>query len=1065
VALFLALLSPISPAGANGDTPAVVDQLDIQGVTPPVAGATPIASIPATVQYTGTISWSSKDGQLVGNFQTETIYAATINLTPNTGFTFTGVGQDSFSVDGASYVYNSDNGSGEVLAIFKPALRDAVQSLDISFADHGSLRINDFFGESPLNETSTAVGAVKVDRIAVDSLNRIVVLASFYEDNNQETEVLDSLGTAIGTGFLNTRNITAQTGNEPGSSAAVEARRYISNNSGLPFKDWYVPAKDELSALYAQKAAIGGLNEVAIGALNANYWSSSQYSASTAWSQNFLTGTVGSKKKDRELAVRPIRSGTVDNPVVGQPGPGGGKIFYVSDTNFQCGPTLSLTCNYLEAAPANWFSISGNDPSISWSSPTGIDNHILFRLNSNGSYDTNFGDTGRSLRKFVEDFEKPYVLVTTTCLSYTETLDLEIDAQNRILILLSGSANENECGGASHNFVARYTAAGGLDLGFGDNADGVIGTLTPSTGSVPILFSDLTLDDQGRILLAIFSSGDIPEALIVRFLSDGSIDYEFGTIDEADPDRSRNGTSALVIGFSDIDEWLPYRTISIIADNSGGYIIAFIGIVSTSPSISFTQLQRLDQNGDLDLDFAGPEEFSSPDGNFIMRNFLFTDLIPDGPSGFIISGSYFDISSPEFSFATTYRFKMDGSFDTAFLDQTVNANLNPLISNSCTNVGLLKNYLSYQKSNGVVLANFCGDSGAGERFKTFSASGVFHGEYSLQLPLEEDGQLVNQLIETENGKVVVLKGSRPTQGLWAVLDAQLGIDDFITFSQPTIRRYEFLAPPTPPTPPTPTPPTPVPVAVPVPVPYIKTLTTPKLNLKDGNLICTPGTYNAGYTLDGVVQGSATALFTPSTFTYNLLINGITQISLSVTSPAATATWTLSTSTSGSLLSCSVTVSANGVTNTDKSTDNTSALSSATSTLTTDNANADAAYTMAQSANAKAYQKALVDNRANWRTEIAAIRTNYFDTVARINAQPKSAATNKKMITDKSTALKVYIAAQKKSAADYKASQPAAAAARDAANKAALDAKNTAIAKAKATYGTFIESIGYGVLIP
>ena len=63
------------------------------------------------------------------------------------------------------------------------------------------------------------------------------------------------------------------------------------------------------------------------------------------------------------------------------------------------------------------------------------------------------------------------------------------------------------------------------------------------------------------------------------------------------------------------------------------------------------------------------------------------------------------------------------------------------------------------------------------------------------------------------------------------------------------------------------------------------------------------------------------------------------------------------------------------------------------------------------------------------------------------------------------ALKVYIAAQKKSAADYKASQPAALAAREAANKAALDAKNAAIAKANATYGTFIESIGYGVLVP
>jgi hypothetical protein len=70
-----------------------------------------------------------------------------------------------------------------------------------------------------------------------------------------------------------------------------------------------------------------------------------------------------------------------------------------------------------------------------------------------------------------------------------------------------------------------------------------------------------------------------------------------------------------------------------------------------------------------------------------------------------------------------------------------------------------------------------------------------------------------------------------------------------------------------------------------------------------------------------------------------------------------------------------------------------------------------------------------------------------------------------MTADKSTALKIMIAAQKKSAADYRASKPAAAAAREAANKAALDAKTVTIAKANATYGTFIESIGYGVLIP
>jgi len=247
---------------------------------------------------------------------------------------------------------------------------------------------------------------------------------------------------------------------------------------------------------------------------------------------------------------------------------------------------------------------------------------------------------------------------------------------------------------------------------------------------------------------------------------------------------------------------------------------------------------------------------------------------------------------------------------------------------------------------------------------------------------------------------------------------------------------------------------------PTPVPYLKTLTTPKLNLKDGKLICTPGTYNAGYTLDGVVQGSATALFTPSSYTYNLLINGVTQTSLAVTSASSSNSWNVSVATSGSLIACSVAVSSNGVANTDRSSDNTSATSSALTTQATSIATANADYSALLSANSKAYQKAMVDNRATWRKQIDAIRSNYYDTLNRIKAQGGS-----KMVTDTSTALKVMIAAQKKSAADYAASKPAALAAKDAADKAALVARDVAIAKANASYGTFIESIGYGVLIP
>lgn len=42
--------------------------------------------------------------------------------------------------------------------------------------------------------------------------------------------------------------------------------------------------------------------------------------------------------------------------VLGDTGPGGGTVFYVDTNGFSCGPTLALTCKYIEYAPALWAS-------------------------------------------------------------------------------------------------------------------------------------------------------------------------------------------------------------------------------------------------------------------------------------------------------------------------------------------------------------------------------------------------------------------------------------------------------------------------------------------------------------------------------------------------------------------------------------------------------------------------------------------------------------------------------------------------------------------------------------
>ena len=62
-----------------------------------------------------------------------------------------------------------------------------------------------------------------------------------------------------------------------------------------------------------------------------------------------------------------IQSGLNTPFKVGDRGPGGGFIFYVKNAGFNCGPTWSARCNYLEVAPSGWSGAS--DPNLVWAVP------------------------------------------------------------------------------------------------------------------------------------------------------------------------------------------------------------------------------------------------------------------------------------------------------------------------------------------------------------------------------------------------------------------------------------------------------------------------------------------------------------------------------------------------------------------------------------------------------------------------------------------------------------------------------------------------------------------------
>jgi hypothetical protein len=107
-------LVPMTRVAAE-DTP--VSALDLTTlVTAPERDAMPNTAI-NELQYAGTIAWKNADGTShSGNFAPSTAYTAVISLTAKTGYTFAGVGADSFSHDGAETVTNVA-GSGNVMTV------------------------------------------------------------------------------------------------------------------------------------------------------------------------------------------------------------------------------------------------------------------------------------------------------------------------------------------------------------------------------------------------------------------------------------------------------------------------------------------------------------------------------------------------------------------------------------------------------------------------------------------------------------------------------------------------------------------------------------------------------------------------------------------------------------------------------------------------------------------------------------------------------------------------------------------------------------------------------------
>jgi len=104
-------------------------------------------------------------------------------------------------------------------------------------------------------------------------------------------------GTAIGTGAANTAAIV-----ENCATAGIAARLCADLTQG-GYSDWYLPSLDELTEIYVNRVAIGGIS-------SQTYWSSSQNSGDDfySWAYNFSSGTQIQHQKAQSFRVRAIRS-------------------------------------------------------------------------------------------------------------------------------------------------------------------------------------------------------------------------------------------------------------------------------------------------------------------------------------------------------------------------------------------------------------------------------------------------------------------------------------------------------------------------------------------------------------------------------------------------------------------------------------------------------------------------------------------------------------------------------------------------------------------------------------
>lgn len=169
---------------------ATISIAEITGVTVPARGQIPVSTLPGTSEYAATIEWSPANSV----FRANTVYIATITVTPNIGYTLTGVPADFFTVAGATSVTNAVN-SGVVTAVFPATGSDPVSDNGGSNAPSVTPADNPPPSETPADPEPATEEDTIYNKYIIDEdelVERLKIKAAEAKEANAESEFADT---------------------------------------------------------------------------------------------------------------------------------------------------------------------------------------------------------------------------------------------------------------------------------------------------------------------------------------------------------------------------------------------------------------------------------------------------------------------------------------------------------------------------------------------------------------------------------------------------------------------------------------------------------------------------------------------------------------------------------------------------------------------------------------------------------------------------------------------------------------------------------------------------------